>query len=76
VLSKLQRVIVVTVCVALWAALGEGIFFLVALGCGWRLLTHDLPSEPNPRMTAYFVALLVCFAVVMRLVPGHGAGLP
>jgi Zn-dependent protease len=76
VLSKLQRVIVVTVCVALWAALGEGIFFLVALGCGWRLLTHDLSSEPNPRMTAYFVALLVCFAVVMRLVPGHGAGLP
>jgi Zn-dependent protease len=71
-LTKAERVLILTVSLLLWAFLGESVFFLVALGAGWRLLTKDVPEESGLRTAAYFVALLVSLGAVMRLIPGQG----
>jgi Zn-dependent protease len=75
-LSKAERFVLLTACLALWLMFGENVFFLVALGAGWRLFTKDLPSHPSPMMTAYFVAVLASLGFIMWLMPGQGFGLP
>ena len=75
-LSKVQRAMVLIVSVALGYALGEGVFYLVAVGTVWRLFTRDAPEEPGNEIAAYFVAVLTALAVVLWLVPGHGIGPP
>jgi Zn-dependent protease len=73
-LSKTQRLFLLAASLALWFVFKENVFFLVALGAGWRLFTKDLPAESSPRTLAYFVAVLAALACVMRLVPGEGFG--
>jgi hypothetical protein len=75
-LSKLERIAVLTVCLALWLLLGEGVFALVAGGACWRFLTKDIPEKPSLAATSYFVAVIVLLALVLRIIPGHGAGMP
>ena len=72
VLNKMERVVLVTTCVALSFVLGEGVFFLVAAGAAWRLFTKDIPAQPNRVITAYFVAVLASLGVIMWLIPGQG----
>ncbi|HEY2393159.1 MAG TPA: site-2 protease family protein [Candidatus Angelobacter sp.] len=74
-LSRLERVVVLVVSAALGYALGEWVFGVVALGMGVRLFTRDTPEEPSNFITAYFIAVLTALAVVIWLVPGHGAAL-
>jgi Zn-dependent protease len=74
-LSKIQRAAILAVSAALGYALGESVFFLVTAGAAWRLFTRDEPEEPSTFITAYFVAVLTALAMVLWLVPGHGAGL-
>lgn len=74
-LSKLERAVVLLISAALGYALGQWVFGLVALGMGIRLFTRDDPPEPNNHIAAYFVAVLTALAMVLWLVPGHGAGL-
>ena len=74
-LSKLERAVVLVVSAALGYALGEWVFGVVALGMGVRLFMRDTPEEPSNFITAYFIAVLTALAVVIWLVPGHGAGL-
>jgi Zn-dependent protease len=74
-LSKLERAAALVVSAALGYALGEWVFALVALGMGVRLFTRDAPPEANNSIAAYFVAVLTGLAMVLWLVPGHGAGL-
>jgi Zn-dependent protease len=74
VLNKAERLALLTVCLALWLLLGESVFFLVALGVCWRLFTKDLPPQGNPAITAYFIVLLFALGIVLRLMPGQGAG--
>jgi Zn-dependent protease len=74
-LSKLERAVVLVVSAALGYALGEWVFGVVALGMGVRLFMRDTPDEPSNFITAYFIAVLTALAVVIWLVPGHGAGL-
>ena len=74
-LSKLERAVVLVVSAALGYALGEWVFGLVALGMGIRLFTRDAPPEPNNSIAAYFVAVVTALAMILWLVPGHGAGL-
>jgi Zn-dependent protease len=74
-LNKIERIAILTICLALWLLLGEGVFALVAGGACWRLFTKDIPAHPSRPTTAYFVAVIVLLASVMRLTPGHGAGL-
>jgi Zn-dependent protease len=73
-LSKTERMILLTACLALWLLLRENVFFLVALGAGWQLFTKDLPAHPSRRTLAYFVVLLAALGCVMRLIPGEGFG--
>jgi Zn-dependent protease len=73
-LGKTERVILLIASLALWPLLRENVFFLVALGAGWRLFTKDLPAQSSPRTLAYFVAVLAALGCVMRLVPGQGFG--
>jgi Zn-dependent protease len=75
-LNKTERLILLTVTMALWLFMGESVFFLVALGIGWRLFTKDMPRQPSRSTTAYFATVLTLLAIVMRLVPGKGFGAP
>lgn len=75
-LSKLERAVVLVMSAALGYALGEWVFGVIALGMGVRLFFRDAPPEPNNSIAAYFVAVTTALAMVLWLVPGHGAGLP
>jgi len=75
-LDKMERAVILTTCLALWALSREGVFLLVAAGTVWRLFTKDLPPQPSRSTTAYFVIVLAGLAVVMWLVPGKGFGAP
>ena len=70
-LSKVERWLLLGVCLLLWLGLGEGVFFLVAAGVVYRLFTKDLPPFPAPKITAFYASVLVGLAVVMHLVPGE-----
>src|SRR5712691_9095331 len=45
-LSKLERIGLLTLCLALWVFLGESVFFLVAIGAAYRVFTKDTPPHP------------------------------
>lgn len=71
-LSKAERFVLLAMTLALWAFLGQGLFFLVAAGISYRLFTKDLPPMPNPRITAYYAALLVGLSAIIYIIPGQG----
>jgi Zn-dependent protease len=68
-LSKVERWLLLGLCLMLWLGLGENLFFLVAAGVVYRLFTKDLPPFAAPKITAYYASVLVGLAVVMHLVP-------
>lgn len=73
-LNKIERIAILTISLALWLLLGEGIFALVAGGACWRLFTNDIPERPSRPTAVYFAAVIVLLALIMRLTPGHGVG--
>jgi Zn-dependent protease len=74
-LSKTERIILLTACLALWLVLGENMFFLVALGAGYQVfLAGNLPAHPSRGITVYFIALLTALGIMIRLLPGQGLG--
>ena len=74
-LSKMQRVILLMACLALWLALGENMFLLVALGAAYQaFFGGDLPSRPSTSTTIYFIVVLTALGVIMKMFPGHGFG--
>ena len=75
-LSKMERIVLMTAGAVLGLALGERLFFLVALGAGYRaFFAADLPAHPSRATTVYFVVVLIALGVIIRLMPGHGLGL-
>jgi len=74
-LGKTDRIWLLTAGLALWLLLGEGVFFLVAAGAAWRLFTKDMPTQSSRLSLAYYLGVLACLGLVLRLVPGHGFGL-
>ncbi len=76
VLSKGERLLLLTACLGLWLVLEESVFFLVAAGAAWRLFTKDLPAQPSRLTTAYFVGVLASLGLILKIVPGHGFGNP
>ena len=75
-LSKMERIILLTVCLALWLLLGEGVFFLVAAGAGFAaFFAGDLPPHPSRATTLYFLAVLIALGVILRMLPGRGFGI-
>jgi len=75
-LSKVERAAVLLVSAVIGYALGEWVFYGVAVGMGIRLVTRDDPPEPNNSIAAYFVAVVTALAMILWRVPGHGNGLP
>jgi len=75
-LSKMERIILLTACLALWLVLVEGVFFLVAAGAAYAaFFAGDLPPRSSRATAIYFVAVLVALGVVVRMLPGTGFGL-
>jgi Zn-dependent protease len=75
-LSKTERIALFIVSVALGLGLKQNMFFLVALGAGYRaFFARDLPAHPSRVITVYFIAVLVALGVIIRLMPGQGLGL-
>ena len=75
-LSKTERIILLTACLALWLVLKENMFFLVALGAGYQaFFAGDLPAHPSRSTTIYFIAVLTALGVIIHLMPGTGMGL-
>jgi Zn-dependent protease len=75
-LSKAERMVLIIAAVALGLVLGQNIFFLVALGAGYRaFFASDVPARPSPATTIYFVAVLTALGAIIRLMPGQGLGL-
>ena len=75
-LSKTERIVLLTACLALWLVLGENMFFLVALGFGYQaFFAGHLPSRPSRATTIYFAAVLTALGVMIRLMPGQGMGM-
>lgn len=73
-LGRSERFVLLAACLACWLFLGEGIFVLVAAGTVYRLFTKDLPPQPSPPITAYFVGVLACLAAVLWMTPGQVLG--
>jgi Zn-dependent protease len=74
-LSKMERIILLTACLALWLVLGENIFFLVALGAGYQVFfAGNFPLHSSRATTIYYLALLTALGVIIRLLPSTGLG--
>jgi Zn-dependent protease len=74
-LSKMERAILLTACLALWLVLGENLFFLVAVGAGYQVFfAGDLPAHSSRSTTIYFVVVLAGLGILMHLLPGQGFG--
>ena len=74
-LSKTERIILLTACLALWLVLKENMFFLVAIGAGYQaFFAGGLPAHPSRSTTIYFLAVLTALGVIIRLMPGTGFG--
>jgi Zn-dependent protease len=71
-LSKAERFVLLATCLALWAFIGDGLFFLVAAGVTYRLFTKDLPPLASPRIAAYYVSVLLALGAVVYFMPGRG----
>jgi Zn-dependent protease len=75
-LSKMERIVLLITCVALGLVLKQNMFFLVALGAGYRaFFSKDLPAHSSRAITVYFIAVLTALGVIIRLMPGQGLGL-
>jgi Zn-dependent protease len=74
-LSKTERIVLLTACLALWLVLGENMFFLVALGFGYQVFfAGHLPARPSRATTVYFLAVLTALGVMIRMMPVQGTG--
>ncbi len=74
-LSKMERIVLFTACLALWLLLGENMFFLVALGAGYQaFFGGGLPASPSRATTIYYIALLTALGIILRMLPGQGLG--
>jgi Zn-dependent protease len=74
-LSKTERMLLLTACLALWLVFRESVFFLVALGAGYQaFFAGDLPAHPSRGTMVYFVVVMTGLGVILWLMPGQGFG--
>jgi Zn-dependent protease len=74
--DRTDRVVIVSLCLVLLLLLHEPVFFLVAAGAIYRLFTKDLAGVAGRPTMAYMSLVLISLGLIMRLMPGEGAGLP
>ncbi len=68
-LTKLQRGLLLTSAIALFAVMHEGIFLFLAAGMAWRMFTKDEPAEASNRTMVYYLLLLFVLGAFLRIVP-------
>jgi Zn-dependent protease len=74
-LSKTERMLLLTACLALWLVFHESMFFLVALGAGFQVFfAGDLPAHPSRGTLIYFVLVMAALGAILHLMPGQGFG--
>lgn len=71
-LGKISRLLLAAAGLALWFAMGERLFLVVAAGAAWRVFTKDMPVQSSFKVTAYYLAVLTGLALVLRILPGQG----
>jgi len=77
VLSRQSRLWLVTLSLGLALVFSQGMFFVVAIGAAFRLVTHDAPETSNRTVALTMSALLVGLGLVMWMLPATpGVGLP
>jgi len=69
-LTRSQRGLVLLAAGALWPLSSNGMLFLVALGCGYRMFTRDWQAEPDNLGLMQFLGLLVALSAVVMLSAG------
>jgi Zn-dependent protease len=70
-LGRTERFILLAVGLALCFFLNETVFLLVAAGAAYRAFTKDIPTKSSNMITAYYIAVMVCLALVLYIVPGQ-----
>lgn len=71
-MSRSERALLLPVSIGLWVATGNLVFIGIALATLWRLFTKDVPQEPSPLVTAYFIAVLTALGGLIWLFPVNG----
>jgi Zn-dependent protease len=74
-LSRVERIVLVVVGVALSVVFWNELFIVVAAGALIRVFIKDAPERASWGITTYFVMVLVLLALVMRFVPVQGGGM-
>jgi len=74
-LSKLQRVALLTACLALWLVFEQNVFLLVAAGAAFSaFIAKNLPPNPSRATVVYFIAVLTALGAVLRVMPSQAFG--
>jgi Zn-dependent protease len=74
-LSKIERILLLTLCLALWLVLGENMFFLVGLGFGYQVFfAGQLPARPSRATAVYYAAVLTALGLMIYVMPGQAPG--
>jgi Zn-dependent protease len=75
-LSKTERMVLLTASLAFWLVFHESVFFLLAIGAGYRaFFAGDLPAHPSRATIIYFVLVLAGLGVILWAMPGQGFGM-
>jgi len=75
-LTRIQRVFLLAMSIALFFVAENAVLLLIALGAAWRLFTKDFPERSSAFSAGYFVAVLCALAGLVWLLPGQGFGAP
>ena len=68
-LTKLQRGLLLTSAIALFAVMHEGVFLFLAAGMAWRMFTKDEPAQASNQTMVYYLLLLFALGAFLRIVP-------
>jgi Zn-dependent protease len=74
-LGRMERVTMLCFTLLCWYWTGEGLFFVVAAGCGYRLFTKDIAVREDWADCFFFAAVMGALAVILKLAPESLAGM-
>lgn len=76
-LTRKNRGIVLGLVLLMWVLTHDGMLFVVALGCGFRMFTRDYGPAPDPPVLQRFALLLVVLSILcLTGMPSPGPGGP
>jgi Zn-dependent protease len=75
VLTRAERVMLLSASAVLWLITGEGLLLIVTAVAVWRVFQRERPRESSRGIAATYLAVLAALAGLLWLTPGTGAGL-